>query len=587
MTTRILYLILILFLLVIGNSLKAQPVKSVDSLKNELALAKEDTLKVSIYNELFHAYLNINNDTALKYVNLGLSLAKKLEYTEGIGELLTSKGDYMVVRNDLFTARDSYIQAIDYFRVVNKFYSLSNVYLALGNIYVVQGNYSGALNYYLISLNIADSLNYTENMSHLYNNLGIIYFKLEDLAKSLEYYEKAVELQSEVGNLKGKAAAHTNISNIHIGQKNFEDARFHINSAIEIAESLPDNDVLAECYIKLGSLEYRQGNFEAALNFYLQALELIQNLGQDFLGPLAIKYANIYIYLGSCYLKIGNNNLAEDNFIKAYDIADETGQLELLTVVSHRLYDLFKLTNQYKKALYYFEEYKMFSDSIESTENVRRIAQLEMQFEFDKKLKERELEQTKKDATQKRKELIYLMATSGILLGLIIFVLLFLLQKNKVKRIELHEKNLELELESKNKELTTNVLYLLKKNEFILNMVEKLKKAKLSFKPETNVFLDKFIRELEAGTSKDTWQEFETRFQDVHTGFYKELNTQFPDLTPNELKLCAFLRLNMSSKEISTITFQSFSTLTTARYRLRKKLGIERDENLISFLNQL
>jgi DNA-binding CsgD family transcriptional regulator len=62
------------------------------------------------------------------------------------------------------------------------------------------------------------------------------------------------------------------------------------------------------------------------------------------------------------------------------------------------------------------------------------------------------------------------------------------------------------------------------------------------------------------------------------------LGRQFPNLTAQDLRLCAFLRLNMTNKEIAAITYQSLESLKTARYRLRKKLGLERDENLVAFL---
>jgi len=75
-------------------------------------------------------------------------------------------------------------------------------------------------------------------------------------------------------------------------------------------------------------------------------------------------------------------------------------------------------------------------------------------------------------------------------------------------------------------------------------------------------------------------------FQEVYVGFYKKLNEQFPNLTPNDLRLCAFLRLNMTSKEIAELTFQSPESLKTARYRLRKKIGLDRTENLVAFLTK-
>jgi len=75
------------------------------------------------------------------------------------------------------------------------------------------------------------------------------------------------------------------------------------------------------------------------------------------------------------------------------------------------------------------------------------------------------------------------------------------------------------------------------------------------------------------------------RFQNVHQEFYQNLQNKFPDLSPSEIKHAAFLRLNMTTKEIAAITSQSAKSLETARYRLRKKLGITNQEvNLVNFL---
>ena len=95
------------------------------------------------------------------------------------------------------------------------------------------------------------------------------------------------------------------------------------------------------------------------------------------------------------------------------------------------------------------------------------------------------------------------------------------------------------------------------------------------------------IRDLLLNSSSDVWEEFEVRFQDVHSDFYDNLNKKFPNLTPNEKKICSFLRLNMSTKEISAITYQSVRSIDMARFRLRKKLELDTDENLVSFLSQI
>ena len=258
-----------------------------------------------------------------------------------------------------------------------------------------------------------------------------------------------------------------------------------------------------------------------------------------------------------------------------------------MQITSEHLSELYEITNQPTKALKYARNFKIYSDSISYDKNIKKMTQLEMQFNFDKKLKEQEIEQSSIRSKQKRKELIYIMISSSTLLALIILFLLFRLQKYKVKKIEIQKKTLLYDLDYKNKELTTNVMYLLKKNEFIMNISDKLKKSRYDFKPETRKIVDDIIRELEQSSTEGAWTDFEIRFQEVHAGFYQKLNDKFPDLSPNELKLCAFLRLNMSTKEISTITFQSSKSISMARFRLRKKMGVGSYENLITYLNQL
>jgi DNA-binding NarL/FixJ family response regulator len=159
----------------------------------------------------------------------------------------------------------------------------------------------------------------------------------------------------------------------------------------------------------------------------------------------------------------------------------------------------------------------------------------------------------------------------------------------KAKKSMLEKEKLEKELEFKKKELTLNVMSLMKKNEIFSDISEKLMDlAKESSSPETKSAIKKIGRELQKGQETELWKEFTLRFKEVHHDFYNNLLIKFPNLSPNEQKLCAFLRLNMSSKEISELTGQSVSTIEIARHRLRQKLGITNSEvNLITFLSHI
>jgi len=100
--------------------------------------------------------------------------------------------------------------------------------------------------------------------------------------------------------------------------------------------------------------------------------------------------------------------------------------------------------------------------------------------------------------------------------------------------------------------------------------------------------IQKILLELQSNLQPELWNEFEYRFQQVHEQFYNSLNEKFPDLSPSERRLCAFLKLNMTTKEISAITHQNAKSIDVARTRLRKKLDLTgTDQNLVTFLEQL
>jgi DNA-binding CsgD family transcriptional regulator len=83
----------------------------------------------------------------------------------------------------------------------------------------------------------------------------------------------------------------------------------------------------------------------------------------------------------------------------------------------------------------------------------------------------------------------------------------------------------------------------------------------------------------------NSWEEFSYYFEKVHPSFYQNLEKQCPELTTKEKRLCAFLALGLSSKEISAITFKEVRSVESARNRLRKKLGVNQEDNLTDFLH--
>jgi DNA-binding CsgD family transcriptional regulator len=156
------------------------------------------------------------------------------------------------------------------------------------------------------------------------------------------------------------------------------------------------------------------------------------------------------------------------------------------------------------------------------------------------------------------------------------------------KNLELEKSNLMQELEIKNKELATNVMYQIQKNELIHEIGQKLQKLSYSISKSDQQLIIGIIKDLEKTQDSSIWNEFEVRFQQVHNDFYNKLNVINPELSLNDRRLCAFLRLNMTTKEICSITGQSIRSIEVARTRLRRKLDLTNSETgLIEFLSKL
>ena len=118
-------------------------------------------------------------------------------------------------------------------------------------------------------------------------------------------------------------------------------------------------------------------------------------------------------------------------------------------------------------------------------------------------------------------------------------------------------------------------------------IVDRLDCAKANLKTENIPEIENIIQNLNASLDNDVWEEFEIRFLNVFEGFYENIQKIFPDLSLNEKRLAAFLRLDMSTKEISSITNQSPHSINIARTRFRKKLNLANsDMKLSSFLSQ-
>ena len=162
-------------------------------------------------------------------------------------------------------------------------------------------------------------------------------------------------------------------------------------------------------------------------------------------------------------------------------------------------------------------------------------------------------------------------------------------QQQQAQISQLEREKLETKIQFKNQELASTTMHLVKKSEMLQKIQEELRKiSKSTTDTSTAKSVRKVIRILTADEElSNDWQQFEQYFDQVHSNFLKRLREKYPKLTPKDYRLCAYLRMNLSTKEIAPLMNISVRGVEIARYRLRKKLELDKQDNLIEFMMQV
>jgi len=164
-------------------------------------------------------------------------------------------------------------------------------------------------------------------------------------------------------------------------------------------------------------------------------------------------------------------------------------------------------------------------------------------------------------------------------------------KKREIK--ELKNQQLQYELRHKSQELASSTMNLIRKNEMLLDIMETINKASRDIQANTDSIniinrLNKIERNIKQNIENDNnWKKFEENFDLVYENYLKRLGDLYPELNISDKKLCAYLKMDLSSKDIAPLLNMSVRSVETNRYRLRKKMDLERDVNLGEFLQKL
>jgi len=573
-------LLVLIFLIIIPICLSramGQDYDRIDSIQRSLKPGMPVQKMVSSILAISGAYESSNADSALKYAKRAFSIAEKKDFPKGKVNALLQESRMYLQKNDFSNALGSSEAALIQAETsdMKNEEAIANGIVAI--IYADLGDFDNSAKYNFRALELFEKVGNKKELGITLGNIAADLHSQRNYKKALDYMNEALDIAKEINDKPGIAFQYNNIAGVYFTSfKDYKKAMNYYLKAFKVNKELGDKMQLGINLLNLGYCFFRMKENDSAFYYFGHAQKLFNESGDQ------IKIAEGEIALGQYYLEFKDFSRSLEHGSVALDIGTNFHSLEIISDASEILNKVYMAkkdtTNAYKYSLINFNA----RDSLQMMQSQKTLIRLEYQYNYEKQDKEKKIRQL-------RINFIMGFLILGLLSGILIIFLVYSRQRIKIRNTILQKEKISSDLNFKNKELTINLMALMKKNEILADISKKLivieKKVP---QEELRDALSKMNKELKKTSDEKIWKEFALRFNQTNSDFYDKLLSSFPDLTQNELKLCAYLRLNMSSKDIAEITGQQLHTLENARYRLRKKLGIAgSDSNLTTFLSQI
>lgn len=504
---------------------------AVDSHEKKAALCQKIALQLQ----------NSDWERAVKYIELAEIEAKKTaKAEEALAEVYITSGKIYGSKDVLDISLQYYLKAYDIYKEENNKEAAAKVENNLAILYAKTNNQEKALQFFLSVYKYQKAKKNEVELVKILNNIGTLYLQ-KNPDSSLHYYQKANLLISRLKDDKFTVYIYTNLARAYFLKKDKIKTAFYFEKALRLTDSISDNSL--KSFVNESYAEYNlaENKFESTIAHAKLALEL----NKDKLFGFSSMRLNKMLY---------------EAYLKKLD---------------------------YKNAVHYFQQYNKISDSINVEQKAVNLERIKLEQDYKVKNKIRTLEEEK---TRFR----YYFAGLILVVGILILIILLIKYRNKNiknqlerEKLKAKERELKQSLEAKNMVLVGKAMSEIHRTDNINEILTDLKMIKLkTASKELQQAIDIVLKRLEKDLNTDIWKEFEISFEQVHKSFFDKLTIDYPELTPKERRLCALLYLDLTTKEISQITGQSFKSIENARTRLRKKFDLTNEKvNLSTYLN--
>ncbi|WP_431121188.1 tetratricopeptide repeat protein [Flagellimonas flava] len=591
-----------------------------DSLLQLYNAQPDDTVKVNYLEDLFWATHHIDPEEAKAYSEKAIALSRKINFPKGEGRahykigagyywevgntdsmryhlnkavsLSEKVGDerlLIIAKNWLGVSeyRDgNYLKAIAMYDEGITFAEAHGNYkdaaIAYGykvSSYEAMGAYKLALQNAITSLKLLDSLAKISMDKDMYLRLGSANVQAAQAERSLGNYKQSLAYAKEAvrhfeaGEYRTSVAeAYSDVGTAYENLNDLENAEHFLKKGLAIAEETNLNYKIGFIKTNLSDVYFQQGKYTKAINTLEEALKIQEEFGSERNLSTALQK------LGKVHIKIGKPKQALRYLDRAIQLWDSTEISDVLKYNYMFRADAHKELGDYKKANADLEMYQKLNDSIFNKTKSQQIEEMRIIFDTEKKEQQIALQQNE-IALLDQKAKVGNLQKLLLAIGLLLSVLGFYAVRQKLQRSRAERQVLDSELAFKKKELTTHALHLAKKNEVLENLKQKAKELKTS--EQSAGGYQQLIQTITFDQQDDkNWESFTQYFEQVHKDFAGNVKAKYPEVTKNELRFMALMKMNMSSKEIASILNISTAGVKKARNRLRKKLEMTPEESL-------
>jgi len=378
-----------------------------------------------------------------------VALADSINETENQIKALILLGNLYFENAYFENAEDIFNEVLKKFQLELTDDQLANVKHTLGLNHIKFSNYDKAINLFQDALFYFEKTNNKSGIARALKDIGAVYYYLGNENSALDNYQKALLLYREVNDSDGIARSLNNIGMIFRDKGNTELALEYLNRSLEIKRNQNNQYGIANTLGNIGDAYVRANEYEKAIEYFNEALKMWTQL--NYLHGVT----EVYNYLGDVYIKKGENEKAISNLLKGHKISEENNFKQRLLVNYQLLSQAYSQKREFENAFLSFRQYSSLKDSIYEAITNQRIEEYITKYENIKAEKEL-LDQEKKIMNQRYQLILTLIVLFGVVIFLIILIWQNKLIRQKSRKIQKINKELDNRVNEKTRELRTS-----------------------------------------------------------------------------------------------------------------------------------